>query len=80
MNPLLHGILVTFDANLGVNSEEIMKKFSLSSLAELINFMGKDYITQYKYKILATLRTATGFTRPGFRKLACNAWNAFLRK
>lgn len=77
---MLHGILVTFDANLGANSEESMQKYALASLAEVMNFMGPNYMTQYKYKILATLRTALTFTRPGFRNLACNAWSAFIRK
>ena len=80
MNSVLHAILVTFDANLGSNNEEIMQKYALASLAEVIRFMGPNYITPYKYKILATLRTALSFTRPGFRKLACEAWDAFLRK
>ncbi|OXU29026.1 hypothetical protein TSAR_005154 [Trichomalopsis sarcophagae] len=79
LNSMLHGILVTFDANLGPNSEETMQKYALASLAEVMNFMGPNYITQYKYKILATLRTALTFTRPGFRNLACNAWSAFIR-
>lgn len=77
---MLHGVLVTFDANLGSNSDEIMQKYALASLAEVIRFMGSNYMTQYKYKILATLRTALNLTRPGFRKLACDAWDAFLRK
>ncbi|XP_011503709.1 PREDICTED: serine/threonine-protein kinase atr-like [Ceratosolen solmsi marchali] len=79
LNSMLHGVLVTFDANLGLNTEELTQKFALASLTQVINFMGSNYITQYKYKILATLRTALIFTRPGFRKLACDAWNAFLR-
>ncbi|XP_014204493.1 serine/threonine-protein kinase ATR [Copidosoma floridanum] len=79
LNSMLHGILVTFDANLCSNSEEIMQKYALASLAEVIRFMGPNYITQYRYKILATLRTSLSFTRPGFRRLACDAWNAFLR-
>jgi hypothetical protein len=80
LNSMLHGVLVTFDANLGTNTEEVTQKFALASLAQVIRFMGPNYITQYKYKILATLRTALIFTRPGFRKLACDSWNAFIRK
>lgn len=80
LSTILHGVLVNFDANLGPNNEETVQKYALASLAELIRFMGPTYISTYKYKILATLRTALGFTRPGFRKLACNAWDAFLKK
>ncbi|KAL7294393.1 hypothetical protein TKK_0012398 [Trichogramma kaykai] len=79
LNPMLHGILVTFDANLNINSEEFMQKCALASLAELIKFMGATYVAPYNYKILTTLRTALGLTRPGFRKLACEAWDSFLR-
>ncbi|KAJ8680180.1 hypothetical protein QAD02_015967 [Eretmocerus hayati] len=78
-NSMLHGILVNFDANLGPCCEEVIQQYALASLAELIRFMGPDHITPYKYKILATLRTALTFTRPGFKKLACDAWDAFLR-
>lgn len=80
LSPMLHGILVNFDVNLNASCEEIMQKYALASLAEVIRFMGPSYISQYKYKILATLRTALSFTRPGFRKLACDAWDAFLKK
>lgn len=80
MNVILHGVLVGIDGNLNPNNEEIMQQYALASLAEIIRYMGPKYITQYKYKILATLRTALTFTRPGFRKLACDAWDAFIRK
>lgn len=73
-------MLVTFNANLGPSCEETMQKCALASLAEVIRFMGPTHISQYKYNILATLRTALSFARPGFRKLACNAWDAFLKK
>ncbi|XP_058804986.1 serine/threonine-protein kinase ATR-like [Phymastichus coffea] len=79
LNVILHAILVHIDQNLNPNNEEIIQQYALASLAEIIRFMGPNYITQYRYKILATLRTALTFTRPGFRKLACDAWDAFIR-
>lgn len=80
MNLRLHGILVNFDIKLSLKSDEYTQQSALASLAVLINYMGAIYLTPLRYKILATLRTSLGFTRPGFPRLVCDAWDAFIHK
>ncbi|XP_043511522.1 serine/threonine-protein kinase atr [Frieseomelitta varia] len=78
LNLRLHGILVNFDIKLGSKSDEHTQQSALASLAALMQFMGAQYLTPLRYKILATLRTSLGFKRPGFGPLVCDAWNAFI--
>ncbi|XP_034947758.1 serine/threonine-protein kinase ATR-like [Chelonus insularis] len=78
LQPHLHAILVYYDTNLSTISDEYSQRSAIVSLAALIEFMGADRLNQLKYKILATLRTLLKFTRPGFRKLTCYVWDAFL--
>lgn len=80
LNLRLHGILVNFDIKLGPKSDEHTQQSALASLAVLIRYMGATYLTPLRYKILATLRTSLGFKRPGFPRLVCNAWDAFIHK
>lgn len=80
MNLRLHGILVNFDIKLGLKSDEHTQQSALASLAALMQFMGAQYLTPLRYKILATLRTSLGFKRPGFGLLVCDAWSAFIHK
>ncbi|XP_026671548.1 serine/threonine-protein kinase ATR-like isoform X2 [Ceratina calcarata] len=78
INLRLHGILVNFDIKLGLKSDEDTQQSALNSLSELMRFMGAQYLTPLRYKILATLRTALGFKKVGFGPLICDAWNAFV--
>ncbi|KAG6794440.1 serine/threonine-protein kinase atr-like [Apis mellifera caucasica] len=78
LNLRLHGILVNFDIKLGSKSDEHTQQSALASLAALMHYMGSQYLTPLRYKILATLRTSLGFKRPGFGPLLCDAWNAFI--
>ncbi|XP_076632761.1 serine/threonine-protein kinase atr isoform X1 [Colletes latitarsis] len=78
LNLRLHGILVNFDIKLGSKSDEHTQQSALASLAALMRYMGAEYLTPLRYKILATLRTSLGFKRPGFGPLICDAWNAFI--
>ncbi|XP_011329801.1 serine/threonine-protein kinase ATR isoform X3 [Ooceraea biroi] len=78
LNLRLHGILVNFDIKLGPKSDEHTQQSALASLAVLIRYMGAAYLTPLRYKILATLRTSLGFNRPGFPRLVCDAWDAFI--
>nr|XP_034192073.1 serine/threonine-protein kinase ATR [Osmia lignaria]XP_034192074.1 serine/threonine-protein kinase ATR [Osmia lignaria]XP_034192075.1 serine/threonine-protein kinase ATR [Osmia lignaria] len=78
LNLRLHGILVNFDMKLGPKSDEHTQQSALASLAALMRYMGTQYLTPLRYKILATLRTSLGFKRPGFGPLVCDAWNAFI--
>ncbi|XP_020296818.1 serine/threonine-protein kinase ATR [Pseudomyrmex gracilis] len=78
LNLRLHGILVNFDIKLGPKSDEHTQQSALASLTVLIRYMGASYITPLRYKILAMLRTALGFKRPGFPRLVCDAWDAFI--
>ncbi|KAK0088729.1 hypothetical protein PV325_010836 [Microctonus aethiopoides] len=80
LKPQLHAVLVNFDSNLSTtSSDEYTQQCALASLATLIKFMGTHHLSPLKYKILSTLRKSLGFTRPGFRKLACYAWDSFIR-
>lgn len=65
---------------LGLKSDEHTQQSALASLTVLIRYMGASYITPLRYKILAMLRTALGFKRPGFPRLVCDAWDAFIHK
>ncbi|XP_025986385.1 serine/threonine-protein kinase ATR [Solenopsis invicta] len=78
LNLRLHGILVNFDIKLGPKSDEYTQQSALASLAVLIRYMGAIYLTPLRYKILATLRTSLGFKRPGFSRLVCDTWDAFI--
>ncbi|KAL0107168.1 hypothetical protein PUN28_015590 [Cardiocondyla obscurior] len=78
LNLRLHGILVNFDIKLGPKSDEHTQQSALASLAVLIRYMGATYLTPLRYKILATLRTSLGLKRPGFSRLVCDAWDAFI--
>ncbi|XP_076679651.1 serine/threonine-protein kinase atr isoform X1 [Andrena cerasifolii] len=78
LNLRLHGVLVNFDIKLGSKSDEHTQQSALASLAALMRYMGAQYLTPLRYKILATLRTSLGFKRPGFGLLICDAWNAFV--
>ncbi|XP_003702936.2 serine/threonine-protein kinase ATR isoform X1 [Megachile rotundata] len=78
LNLRLHGILVNFDIKLGPKSDEHTQQSALASLAALMRYMGAQYLTPLRYKILATLRTSLGFKRPGFGPLVCDAWSAFI--
>ncbi|KZC05824.1 Serine/threonine-protein kinase atr [Dufourea novaeangliae] len=78
LNLRLHGILVNFDIKLGSKSDEHTQQSALASLAALMRYMGAEYLTPLRYKILATLRTSLGFKRSGFGPLICDAWNAFI--
>ncbi|XP_011875240.1 PREDICTED: serine/threonine-protein kinase ATR [Vollenhovia emeryi] len=78
LNLRLHGILVNFDIKLGPKSDEYTQQSALASLTVLIRYMGATYLTPLRYKILATLRTSLGFKRPGFPRLVCDAWDAFI--
>ncbi|XP_014472413.1 PREDICTED: serine/threonine-protein kinase ATR-like isoform X2 [Dinoponera quadriceps] len=78
LNLRLHGILVNFDIKLSPKSDEHTQQSALASLATLIQYMGATYLTPLRYKILATLRTSLGFKRPGFPRLVCDAWDAFI--
>ncbi|XP_025157159.1 serine/threonine-protein kinase ATR [Harpegnathos saltator] len=78
LNLRLHGILVNFDIKLSPKSDEYTQQSALASLAVLIQYMGATYLTPLRYKVLATLRTSLGFKRPGFPRLVCDAWDAFI--
>ncbi|XP_018347657.1 PREDICTED: serine/threonine-protein kinase ATR-like [Trachymyrmex septentrionalis] len=78
LNLRLHGILVNFDIKLGPKSDEYTQQSALASLVVLIRYMGATSLTPLRYKILATLRTSLGFKRPGFSRLVCDAWDAFI--
>ncbi|KAG5348071.1 ATR kinase, partial [Acromyrmex charruanus] len=78
LNLRLHGILVNFDIKLGPKSDEYTQQSALASLVVLIRYMGAISLTPLRYKILATLRTSLGFKRPGFSRLVCDAWDAFI--
>ncbi|XP_018056134.1 PREDICTED: serine/threonine-protein kinase ATR [Atta colombica] len=78
LNLRLHGILVNFDIKLGPKSDEYTQQSALASLVVLIRYMGATNLTPLRYKILATLRTSLGFKRPGFSRLVCDAWDAFI--
>lgn len=80
LEPELHAILVNLDGNLNQRADEYTQQSALASLTVLLNFMGPKYLTPLRYKILAMLRTSLGLTRPKFRYLSCEAWNAFLHK
>jgi len=80
LNLRLHGILVNFDIKLSPKSDEYTQQSALASLTVLIRYMGATYLTPLRYKILATLRTSLGFKRPGFSRLVCDAWDAFIHK
>ncbi|KYN10085.1 Serine/threonine-protein kinase atr [Trachymyrmex cornetzi] len=78
LNLRLHGILVNFDIKLGPKSDEYTQQSALASLVVLIRYIGVTSLTPLRYKILATLRTSLGFKRPGFSRLVCDAWDAFI--
>lgn len=80
LNVRLHGILVNFDIKLDPKSDEFTQQSALASLTVLMRYMGATYLTPLRYKILATLRTSLEFKRPGFPRLVCDAWEAFIHK
>lgn len=75
----LHGVLVLLDTNLGPTVDQSTQKAALSSLGSLMKYMGPEHLSPLRFKILTSLRTSLGLTRPGFKKLSCYAWDCFIR-
>ncbi|KAK5640945.1 hypothetical protein RI129_009492 [Pyrocoelia pectoralis] len=76
LQPKLLGVLAHFDMKLVLPYLDIEKV--LSSLAELVTFMGAKYITPLRFKILAMLKTALNSNEVS-AELHCNVWEAFLK-
>lgn len=72
--------LVYLEDSLAPKHDEDTQKSALSSLSVFINFMGAEYLSSFKFKILATLRISLNFNRADFRKLSCKAWYTFIKK
>lgn len=79
IQPKILGVLAYFDSKLIHTKIAIsVKRKALQSFPYILNLMGTKHITPLRFKILATLRTASTLMKE-FPDLNIEAWDAFVR-
>lgn len=72
------GVICHFEQILIFNNEKFLKREVLLSLGEIMRLMGSVRITQFRFKLLAVLRTALTIDQDGFKKICADIWKIFI--
>lgn len=72
------GVICRFEEILISDNEKFLKREVLLSLGEIMRLMGSARITQYRFKLLAVLRTALTINQDGFKDICANIWKIFI--
>lgn len=71
-------VICHFETILTSDYEKFRKREVLLSLGEIMRLMGSTRISQYRFKLLAVLRTALTIEQDGFKKICADIWKIFI--
>lgn len=72
------GFVCYFEQILINDHEKSLKREILCSLGEIMRFMGSENITQFRFKLLAVLRTALDIKQVDLKGICAQAWKIFI--
>lgn len=72
------GVICAFEQILINESEKWLKREILLSIGEIMRFMGSEIITQFRFKLLAVLRTALTIDQPDLKDACARVWKVFI--
>lgn len=71
-------VICHFEQILISDSEKFLRREVLLSLGEIMRLMGSERITQFRFKLLAVLRTALTIDQDAFKKICADIWKIFI--
>lgn len=71
-------VICHFEQILIFDNEKSLKREVLLSLGEIMRLMGSKRITQFRFKLLAVLKTALTIDQDGFKKICADIWKIFI--
>lgn len=71
-------VICHFEQILVFDNEKFLKREVLLSLGEIMRLMGSRRITQFRFKLLAVLRTALTIDQDGFKTICADIWKIFI--
>lgn len=72
------GVICHFEQILINDHEKSLKREILLSIGEIIRFLGSENITQFRFKLLAVLRTALDIKQSDLKDVVCTVWRIFI--
>lgn len=72
------GVICHFEQILIFDNEKFLKREVLLSLGEIMRFMGSEYITPFRFKLLAVLRTALTINQVELKDICAQVWKIFI--
>lgn len=72
------GVMCYFEQILTNENEKWLKREVILSIGEIMRFMGSEIITQFRFKLLAILRTALTITQPDLKDECAQVWKVFI--
>lgn len=72
------GVICYFEQILINENEKWLKREILLSIGEIMRFMGSEIITQFRFKLLAVLRTALTINQPDLKDACACVWKIFI--
>lgn len=72
------GVICHFEQILINDHEKSLKREILLSLGEIMRFMGSENITQFRFKLLAVLRTALDIKQTDLKDVCAKVWRTFI--
>lgn len=72
------GVICHFEQILINDHEKSLKREILLSIGEIMRFMGSENITQFRFKLLAVLRTALDIKQVDLKDVCAKVWKIFI--
>lgn len=72
------GVICDFEQILIKDNEKSLKREILLSIGEIMRFMGSENITQFRFKLLAVLRTALDIKQMDLKDICAKVWKIFI--
>lgn len=72
------GVICHFEQILINEHEKSLKREILLSIGEIMRFMGSENITQFRFKLLAVLRTALDIKQQDLKDVCAKVWKIFI--
>lgn len=72
------GVICHFEQILINDHEKTLKREILLSIGEIMRFMGSENITQFRFKLLAVLRTALDIKQVDLKDVCAKVWKIFI--
>lgn len=72
------GVICHFEQILISDNEKALKRNVLLSLGEIMRFMGSRHMTQFRFKLLAVLRTALSINQDFLTDICVQVWKIFV--